>query len=101
MTKTDLMTLLLISLAFVLGLFAYLATKNTENKFSLADAFIDVTGKTSMARMCVFGAFIISSWALVSMVVADELTEWFLTAYLGAFVLNGVGSKFISMKGKS
>jgi hypothetical protein len=74
------------------------ATRDNDNDFDFAQAFLDTNGKTSMARICIFGAFVISSWAMVAMVVSDELTEWFLTGYLGSFVLNGVGSKFMENK---
>lgn len=86
---------LLITLA---GLLAYKASHTAGSKFNLDEAFTDATGKTSMARICTFTALATTTWALVALVQSGKLTEWFLAAYLGAFVLNGVASKYIEKK---
>jgi len=99
MTKLDLLGLTLVALFGVLYYLSVKATKNPNNPFNLGESFIDENGKTSMGRVCIFGAFVVSSWAIVAMVVTDQLTEWMVTAYLGSFVLNGVGSQFA--KGKT
>jgi hypothetical protein len=98
MTKLDLMAGLLGVLLLIVYRITLHATRDAGNDFNFSQAFLDTNGKTSMARICLFGAFIISSWAMVAMVVSDELSEWFLTGYLGAFVINGVGSKFMETK---
>src|ERR1019366_6885394 len=94
MTKLELMGVLLCLLVSLLYLMSHRASKNPANPFNLGEAFVDATGKTSMARLSVFVALIISSWAFVALVVTESLTESFFTAYLAGFVLNGIGSKF-------
>ena len=99
MTKPELMGLLLLLLIVILAAVARNATKCHVNPFNLGQAFTDANGKNSMARLSVFVALVLSSWALVVLVVTESLTEWFFAAYLGAFVINGVGSK-LADKGK-
>ena len=88
----------LVLLCILAAILAYKATHG-EGKFDFAQAFSDADGKTSMGRICVFVALTVSTWAMVALVQSDKLTEWFYTAYLGAFVVNGLGSKFLD-KGK-
>jgi hypothetical protein len=93
------MGLMLLLLIVVLASIARNATKSHESPFNLGQAFVDADGKTSMARLSVFIALVISSWAFVVLVVTESLSETFFAAYIGAFVLNGIGSK-LADKGK-
>lgn len=98
MTDLYVMGLLLLILVLMSWRISSSASKNPANKFDLGEAFTDDNGKTSMARVSLFVALIVSTWALVSLVITNRLTEWFYMAYLGAFVLNGVGSKLAERK---
>lgn len=88
----------LILLCILAAILAYRSSKDETSKFNFAEAFLDANGKTSMARVCTFVALSVSTWALVAMVQMDKLTEWFYTAYLTAFVINGTASKWIDTK---
>lgn len=94
MSKVDIMGLMLVLLFLVAARISQKASKNPANKFDLSEAFTDLNGKTSMGRLAVFVALVVSTWALIALVMTGDLTEWFLSAYLGAFVVNGVASKF-------
>ena len=98
MTKVDIMGMMLVLLFLVAYRISRKASQDPNNKFSFGEAFTDATGKTSMGRLAVFVALVVSTWALIALVMTDELTEWFLSAYLGAFVINGVGSKLADKK---
>jgi hypothetical protein len=99
MTETYIMGGLLFWLLVVAWRISAGASRNPDNKFDLSESFTDDNGKTSMARISVFVALVVSTWVLVALVVTNRLTEWFYTAYIGAFVINGIGSKFAD-KGK-
>lgn len=88
---------ILIALCVLAAVLAWKATHG-DGKFDFAQAFLGADGKTSMARICTFTALAVSTWALVALVQTDKLTEWFYTAYLGAFVLNGTVNKWIDSK---
>jgi len=83
--------ILLVILAIIL---AYRATHSTS-RFSFEDAFLDENGKTSHARIAYFVALMVSTWAFTYMTMEDKLTEWFMTIYVGAWVIGGVANKFI------
>lgn len=53
---------------------------------NLADMFLDESGKIGSSKTRLNSAFIIASWAMIYMVVKGSLTEWYLAAYLAAFV---------------
>ena len=98
MTNLDGMGAMVVVLVALVALVAHRANVDKDSKFNLADAFLDDNGKTNMTHVLMFGAWIIASWAMVAMVVSDQLTEWFLAGYLGAFVLNSIGRKFAEKK---
>ena len=75
------------------------ATRSEAVQFDLAQAFSDSSGKTSMGRITIFGAFIVATWGFVMLILADKMTEWYFTAYMTAFVVNAVGSKALEPKG--
>ena len=99
MTKVDILSLVLLGVMVLFYFVSRGATRCSSNPFDLGEAFIDATGKTSMGRVALFVALVVSSWGFIVLVVTERLTEWFFVAYLGAFVLNGVGSK-LADKGK-
>ena len=99
MTKIDIFSIVLVGVMVLFYFVSRGATRCSSNPFNLGEAFVDANGKTSMSRVALFVALVISSWGFIVLVVTEHLTEWFFVAYLGAFVLNGVGSK-LADKGK-
>lgn len=85
---------LLMGLVVLAGVLAWKATQSAS-KFDFAEAFLDADGKTSMGRICVFVALAVSTWGMVVLVQTDKLTDSYFTIYIGAFVVNGLGSKFL------
>ena len=77
---------------------SYFATRSKKFKFSLDDMFLDRYGKTSMSKFSLFVALVVSTWGFVALVQNGNMSEWYMTAYIGAFVVNGLGSKFIGSK---
>ena len=87
----------LISLVVLGAVMAFKATRAQTSKFRFDDAFLDENGKTSMGRVAVFVALAASTWGFVALVQEGKLTEWYMTAYIGAFVVNGIGSKAVGL----
>lgn len=88
----------ILALLFLLG--ARLAWKAThsESRFDFSQIFMDADGKTSMARVAQFSALVVSTWAFVYLTVGDKMTEWYFAGYMAAWVVNGLGSKWIDGK---
>ena len=101
MTKLDLMAL---SIAFLILAAAWIgekATKNPDNKFDFSEMFVGQGGKNSMTNFGKFVALVISSWAVVAIVVteqSDALIEFVLGAYLAAWVTDSVANHFAQRK---
>jgi hypothetical protein len=47
-----------------------------------------------------FGAWIISTWGFVYLVVMNNLSEWYFVGYIGVWVSNAIFDKYISNKNK-
>lgn len=91
-------SIILALLMALAGILAWKATHSTDSKFDLSTAFLDAEGKTSMSRIAQFAALTVSTWAFAYLTVGGKLTEWFMTAYLAAWVANGIGSKWLDKK---
>lgn len=98
--STTVMGVVLGLLVILAGMLAYRASHSVGNKFNLDEAFTDSSGKTSMGRIGIFVALSVSSWGFVYLTLEGKLTEWFMTAFLGAFVLNGGVSKWLDKGSK-
>lgn len=84
---------------FIVYLF-YDMHKSTKNNISLADLFLDPkTGKISGSEFRLNTAFIATSWALVYLTIKGTLTEWYIAAYLAAFVADRAHSRYLNNKG--
>lgn len=81
---------------FVVYLF-YDMHKSTKNNISIADLFLDPkTGKIGGSEFRLNTAFITTSLALVYLTIKGTLTEWYIAAYLTAFVADRVHSRIIN-----
>jgi hypothetical protein len=77
-----------ISLAVLLGTFLVLLIKwhnDPNNKFSLIDLIADENGKASLFRIGQAAALVVSSWAFITMVQRDKLTEFYFYGYMGVW----------------
>jgi hypothetical protein len=68
------------------------AVMSQDNELNLMDLFTE-GGKLGGSKMRINGSWIITSWALVYLTLSKNLTEWFLMAYIGAFVLDRIYSR--------
>lgn len=91
----NVMNLVLGMLVILAGIMAYRASHSKGSKFSLDDAFMDASGKTSLGRISTFAALAVSTWGFVFLTLEGKLSEWFMTAYLAAWVGNGIGHKWL------
>lgn len=74
--------------------------RDTTNKVVLSD-LVCIDGKISESKLARFGAFVISSWAFVFLIITEEMTEWFFFGYMAAWVSNAIFSKYIDTRANS
>jgi Ca2+/Na+ antiporter len=68
------------------------AVSNSKNDFNLLDLFVE-GGKLGGSKMRVNGAWLVSTWAFIYFTVDGKLTEWYVAAYLTAFVFDRFNSR--------
>ena len=61
---------------------------NKNSKFLIDSLFVDDTGKASTSKMGELIALIVSTWAVVHLVISGNITAEFFGAYMAAWVLN-------------
>lgn len=71
--------------------------RDDSNQIQVSD-LICVDGKLNESKMARFGAFVVSTWAFVYLVVTDSMTEWYFMGYMTAWVGNALFSKYMSQK---
>ena len=77
-----------------LGMTLYLVNRSDKNQIDFTDLFINKkTGKLGGSEFRINIAFLLTSWALVFLTIQGSLTEWFLGAYLAAFVADRMFSR--------
>lgn len=85
-------------LAFlIIGFIMLLKAWNDDqgNDIVIAD-LICVDGKLNEPKMARFGAFVVSTWAFVYLVVTNGMTEWYFVGYMTAWVGNALFSKYMN-----
>lgn len=69
-----------------------------NSKVSLQDIIVGNDGKASLTKIAQFGAFMISTWGFVHLVVYNNLTEWYYTSYMIAWAGTRVATYWINKK---
>lgn len=70
---------------------------NDNDGFTLRD-LVSVNGKLDEKKFTRFGAWVLSSWGFIYLLVSkpDTFPEWYFTVYMGAWVLNVIADKYFN-----
>lgn len=92
--------LILVGLAALLAVSMVRFHKNKEQyeNFNLVDLFTDHEGHVSRPACMEVGAWVVSTWGFIVLINKDKLTEWYMAAYIGAFVLRAAHAAYLSTK---
>lgn len=97
-TMDDFMTVLLI---FLLAVFIFTVSKwlwklnNDKNNTIYFIDLISVGGRLNERKLSRFGAWIISTWGFMYLILNNKLSEWYFVGYMGAWVANALIGKAI------
>lgn len=72
--------------------------RNREIQIDFVDLLIGPDGKASGSKMMQLGAFAISTWAFVYLVIKNNLSEWYYTTYMLSWSGSHLISKWLSEK---
>lgn len=67
--------------------------RNPNDEFDIKD-LIQHNGKLDEKKFTRFGAWVVSTWGFVYLIVNDKLSEWYFIGYMGAWVANVILDKF-------
>ena len=65
-----------------------------QSTIDLAD-LVTVGGRLNERKVARFGAWIVSTWGFVYLIVCGKLTEWYFVGYMTAWVANALIGKAI------
>lgn len=97
-TMDDFMSVFLIFLLFV---FVFSISKwlwklnNDKNNTIYFVDLISVNGRLNERKVSRFGAWIISTWGFMYLILNNQLSEWYFVGYMGAWVANALIGKAI------
>lgn len=96
-TLNDIMYLIL--LIFIIGSIVILwkISHDRTTSFSFVD-LIAIDGKLNERKITRFGAWIVSTWGFVYLIIDDKFTEWYFLGYMGAWVANALIGKALKDK---
>lgn len=69
--------------------------RQSDNRVDLKD-LVCVNGHLDEKKFTRFGAWIVSTWGFVYMIIDDQFTEWYFVGYMGVWVTNAILDKYFS-----
>lgn len=74
--------------------------RDQDNQIDLKD-LICSEGKINEAKFARFGAFIVSTWGFVYLILDERFSEWYFAGYMAAWVGNALANKYLNSKDHS
>ena len=85
---------LALTVAFLLILL-YVWHKDSKSKIDLKD-LICKDDKIDEKKFTRFGAWIVSTWGFVYLMLDDKFTEWYFVGYMSIWVSNAIFDKYLN-----
>ena len=93
----DIMYVILAVIIFTGILILWHLNKDRSSPIDLID-LIAINGKLNERKITRFGAWIVSTWGFVYLIIDDKFTEWYFLGYMGAWVANALIGKALRDK---
>ena len=91
------MSSVLILVVVFLILLLWIWHRNSESNIDLKD-LICSRGKIDEKKFVRFGAWIVSTWGFVYLIVEERFSEWYFMGYMTAWVGNALLDKYLTKK---
>ena len=92
--SVDVMYIILTIIVLVCTLYLWKLNEDQKSSISLID-LVSINGKLNERKLSRFGAWIVSTWGFIYLIVTDRLDEWYFIGYMGAWVANALIGKYI------
>lgn|SRR5574343_490983 len=85
--------------AFVVGILVslWLINSDEDSPLCLTDLITD-NGRLSEQKLSRIGAWIVSTWGFVYLIVTNNLSEWYFVGYMGTWVASAILSDKFSTR---
>lgn len=93
-TQMALSSVLVIVVLFLL-LLLWLWHRGSDNNIDLKD-LICSKGRIDEKKFVRFGAWIVSTWGFVYLIVEERFSEWYFMGYMAAWVGNAILDKYVN-----
>lgn len=87
-------TILIIIMLFVMFIL-WLMHRNSDSHIDLTD-LICSNGKLDEKKFVRLGAWIVSTWGFVYLIVEERFSEWYFMGYMAAWVGNAILDKYVN-----
>ena len=89
------MSTVLMLVVLFLVLLLWIWHRNSESNIDLKD-LICSNGKLDEKKFVRFGAWIVSTWGFVYLIIEERFSEWYFMGYMAAWVGNAIPDKYIN-----
>lgn len=89
------MSTILIIVVIFLVIMLWVWHRNSESNIDLKD-LICSRGKIDEKKFVRFGAWIVSTWGFVYLIVEERFSEWYFMGYMAAWVSNAILDKYLN-----
>ena len=91
------MSMVLAMVVFFLITILYVWHRDSQSKVDLKD-LICKDGRLDEKKFTRLGAWIVSTWGFVYLVLDGKFTEWYFTGYMAIWVGNAIVDKYLNNK---
>ena len=91
------MSVVLVMMSIMIAWILWLYQRDSNNYFDLKD-LICKEGKVDEKKFSRFGAWVVSTWGFVYLILDDQFSEWYFTGYMAVWVSNAVIDKYLTAK---
>ncbi len=91
------MSFLLTCILIFLLILLYIWHKDSKSKIDLTD-LICSDEKIDEKKFTRLGAWIVSTWGFVYLILDNKFTEWYFTGYIAVWVGNAIVDKYLNNK---
>ena len=92
--KNEVMWCILLAVVLIGMVCLWWLHRDSNTRLNLSD-IIATNGKINERKLTRFGAWVVSTWGFVYLIIDDKLTEWYFVGYMGAWVANALIGKAI------
>ena len=96
LTDKDIMYIVLALIVLLCTIYLFKLNNNKKNNIYIID-LITEKGRLEERKFTRFGAWLVSTWGFVYLIVEQQLSEWYFVGYMGAWVANALIGKSLSI----